>query len=98
MSHPARIARIIDTAENIRERHFLSNISYILGGLGRRTSVSEMTANTLILLCRDVTGAADVEMISVGRLPGTHEQENAFAIVAVPSYIKDVISFVGYSS
>jgi len=51
----------------------------------------------IIHLYRDITGTEDREITSVGRRPGTSEEENVLAILAVPSYMtaNDFMGFVG---
>jgi hypothetical protein len=51
----------------------------------------------IIHLYRDITGTGDAEITSVGRRPGTPEEENVLAILAVPSYMtaNDFMGFVG---
>jgi hypothetical protein len=51
----------------------------------------------IIHLYRDITGTEDAEITSVGRRPGTPEEENVLAILAVPSYMtaNDFMGFVG---
>lgn len=51
----------------------------------------------IIHLYRDVTGTGDAEITTVGRRPGTPEEENVLAILAVPSYMtaNDFMGFVG---
>jgi hypothetical protein len=51
----------------------------------------------IIHLYRDITSTEDKEITSVGRKPGTTEEENVLAILAVPSYMtaNDFMGFVG---
>lgn len=65
-----------------------------------KTSVEGLSpdfAHGIIHLYRDVTATGDAEIKSVGGRPGTPEEENVLAILAVPSYMtsNDFMGFVG---
>lgn len=60
-------------------------------------SLSQDYAYGIIHLYRDLSGLGDADLTSIGRRPGSPEEENTLAILAVPSYMtaNDFMGFVG---